>query len=135
MGRTTVVREPVLAGFAGATAVTALHFHDPHVSGSWGHCPFLALTGLPCPGCGGLRAINDLTNGDLHGALASNAMAVVLAAALSVLWLTWLVRCLQGRDAPMMGSRAATVLSVGFGAAFVLFGAYRMTPWGAWLRP
>ena len=46
-----------------------LHFRDPHASGSWGFCPWLALTGLYCPGCGGLRAVNDLTNGDLLGAL------------------------------------------------------------------
>jgi hypothetical protein len=126
---------PIPIGVAGAAAVTALHFHDPHVAGSWGHCPFLALTGLPCPGCGGLRAINDLTNGDLHGAFASNAMAVVLAATLGVLWLTWLVRYRRGGDGSMMSPRTATALAVGFGVAFLLFGAFRMTPWGAWLRP
>ena len=129
------IREPLLVGFAGAVGLTALHFHDPHVSGSWGHCPFLALTGLPCPGCGGLRAINDLTNGDILGALASNAMAVILVLSTSLVWLGWLIRRSRGRNEPLMGSRAATVLTVGFGVAFVLFGVYRMTPWGAWLRP
>ena len=43
--------------------------------------PILAITGRPCPGCGGLRAVNDLTNGDVAGALSSNLMAVALVVA------------------------------------------------------
>ena len=31
---------------------------------SWGLCPSAAL-GFSCPGCGGLRAVNDLTHGDV----------------------------------------------------------------------
>ena len=131
----TRLRAPLSTGLAGAVAATALHLRDPHVSGSWGHCPFLALTGLPCPGCGGLRAVNDLTNGNLAGALASNAMAVVLVASVGVLWCAWLVRTLRGKDGPVLSARWATVLSVSFGVAFLVFGLYRMTPWGAWLRP
>jgi len=129
------VREPLLVGAAGVAAVSALHFHDPHVSGSWGHCPFLALTGLPCPGCGGLRAINDLTNGDFASAVASNAMAVVLVAVVGAVWMRWLIQRVRRSDAPVMTSRGATVLAAGFAVAFLLFGAYRMTPWGSWLRP
>ncbi len=49
----------------------ALHVRDPHEHGSWGLCPSAAM-GFYCPGCGGLRAVNDLTHGDVGAALSSN---------------------------------------------------------------
>ena len=61
------------AAAVGATAL-ALHLRDPHQQGSWGVCPLYAVTGLYCPGCGGLRAINDITNGSFGAALGSNAL-------------------------------------------------------------
>ena len=64
-----------IAGLAAATV--ALHVRDPHVSGSWGYCP-LSLLGIYCPGCGGLRAVNDLTHGDLAGAASSNLLLLLL---------------------------------------------------------
>ena len=48
-------------------AAVLLHLRDPHEQGSYGFCPFLALTGHPCPGLRGLRAVNDLTHGDVVG--------------------------------------------------------------------
>lgn len=133
-GRAALVRDPALFGVAGAAAVTALHFHDPHVSGSWGYCPFLLLTGLPCPGCGGLRAVNDLTNGDLVGALSSNAFAVALVAVVSVCWVVWLVRRARGNASAQwltLTMPTTTTLLV----VMAVFGVFRWTPWGAWLRP
>ena len=65
------LRGPLLTGGLVAGLTLALHFRDPHASGSWGFCPWLALTGHYCPGCGGLRAVNDLTNGDVVGAPAA----------------------------------------------------------------
>lgn len=82
-----------LAAAAGTGAVVlALHLRDPHVRGSWGVCPLYAVTGLYCPGCGGLRAVNDVTNGDLLGALGSNALIYPAGAVLVWLWLAWLGR-------------------------------------------
>jgi len=71
------LRAPLVTIGALATATAALHFRDPHVSGSWGLCPLFATTGIYCPGCGGLRAVNDLTNGDLVGAAHSNLLFVL----------------------------------------------------------
>lgn len=45
-------------------------------------CPFHALTGLYCPGCGSLRATHALLHGRLAEALQFNALAVGLAFAL-----------------------------------------------------
>ena len=66
-----------VATMAGLTALTvALYLRDPHASGSWGYCP-ISLLGFYCPGCGSLRAVNDLTHGDLAGAVSSNALLIV----------------------------------------------------------
>ena len=48
------------------------------LAGSWGYCPWLALTGQYCPGCGSLRAVNDLDHGDLLGAASSNLVFVAM---------------------------------------------------------
>ena len=76
VGRWDALRTPLLTIGGLAAATVALHFRDPHSQYSWGMCPSAAL-GLSCPGCGGLRAVNDLTNGDLAGAASSNLLLVV----------------------------------------------------------
>ena len=50
---------------------------DPNVPGHYPICPLYFLTGFYCPGCGSLRAIHDLTVGDIHGAFAMNPLIVV----------------------------------------------------------
>lgn len=131
--RAQLLRGPLALGVAGVAVVGALHLRDPHSSGSWGYCPFLALTGLPCPGCGGLRAVNDLTNGDVVGAMSSNLVAVLLLGSAVVVWGVWTVRRARGQAAPLLNLslRGGLVLL----AAFLVFGAFRWTPWGAWLAP
>ena len=92
----------------GLTAATvALHLRDPHVSHSWGVCPLYAMTGIYCPGCGGLRGVNDLTDGHLGAAASSNLLLVVaIPFAILVLarwtWVTW-----QGDGAAVVPGRAA----------------------------
>lgn len=133
VARRVSLRDPAIAGAVGLGAFTLLHFHDPHSEGSYGFCPFLELTGRPCPGCGGLRAVNNLTRGDFVGAVSSNAMAVALVAVLAVAWVLWVVRRLRGHDGPMI------VLSAKIGmivlAVFVVFGIVRNLPFGSWLMP
>lgn len=124
---------PAAVGAVGLAAAALLHLRDPHGAGSYGYCPFLAVTGLPCPGCGGLRAVNDLTRGDVVGALSSNALAVGLVVVLVVAWLLWVVRRAQGRRDRMIvvgGRTGAAVLVV-----MLVFGVFRLTPWGSWLAP
>jgi succinate-acetate transporter protein len=41
-------------------------------------CPFKAITGIPCPGCGMTRAILSMTKGDFHGAFAFNPFSFFL---------------------------------------------------------
>jgi len=131
--RSRLLRDPVVAGIAGVAAATLLHVRDPHVDGAYGSCPFLELTGRPCPGCGGLRAVSALTHGDVVGALSSNALAVALVAVLALAWATWAVRRARGTGARMLvlSDRALVLVLV----VAVAFGVFRSTPWGAGLAP
>lgn len=131
--RPALLRDPAIVGGLGLGAAALLHVRDPHDSGSYGYCPFLSVTGLPCPGCGGLRAVNDLSRGDVGAALGSNVLAVVLVAVLAVGWLVWVVRRWRGQDVAMiqLSTRAAYVVV----PLIVAFGVLRNTPWGAWLAP
>ena len=69
-----------------ATAVVALaagglsviYLLDPSTSDIYPPCPFLALTGFYCPGCGTLRALHQLTLGHPVAALDLNPLMVLL---------------------------------------------------------
>ena len=110
-----------------------LSVRDPHVPGAWGFCLFRRVTGLPCPGCGGLRAVNDLAHGDPAAALASNAWVVLSLAGLSLWWLAWVVSRLRGARAPLVDH--AVRLSLLWGVGFAAFGALRLLPPFAGLQP
>ncbi len=47
-------------------------------------CPFHAITGLLCPGCGATRALVALAHGHIHEAITQNALIVLLLPALVV---------------------------------------------------
>lgn len=112
--------------------MAALHLRDPHQHGSWGLCPLNALTGLNCPGCGGLRAVNDLTNGQLADAARSNLLLVVLLPVAVLGWALWLRRRLTSAE-PLVGRRTAELLGLGLLVVAVGFAVLRNTPWGSGL--
>ncbi len=128
------LRAPALVGAAGLGAAVLLHLHDPHDSGSYGYCPFLQLTGKPCPGCGGLRAVNDLTRGDFVAAVSSNVLAVALVAGLGggVGAVGRAPAARQGRSDDRAELRGGLAMLV---AVVLAFGVLRNTPWGSWLAP
>jgi Protein of unknown function (DUF2752) len=49
-------------------------------------CPFRAVTGLPCPGCGMTRAFCSIGHGELYQAFGYNALAPFVFAAALLLW-------------------------------------------------
>ncbi|HEY2146552.1 MAG TPA: DUF2752 domain-containing protein, partial [Pirellulales bacterium] len=51
-----------------------LYLFDP-ADGGYPVCPFHALTGLHCPGCGTLRAMHELLHGRIAAALAMNPLS------------------------------------------------------------
>ena len=116
-----------------ALATVALHVRDPHDQNSWGLCPSAAL-GFSCPGCGGLRAVNDLTHGDVGAALSSNLLLVV-AMPLAVLALAlWTLDRWRG-TAPTIPWRRLRPLVPALVVVVVAFTVARNLAFGAWLAP
>jgi hypothetical protein len=122
----TGVTAAVLAG----TALVAVI--DPEQPGHYPTCPFLALTGHWCPGCGSLRALHALTRGDVGLALHRNLLLVVLVPVAVWALAAWIRRRIVDRPAdrypPVWAWWAGLVVIVAFGVA-------RNLPWFAVLAP
>ncbi|MDR0659770.1 MAG: DUF2752 domain-containing protein [Prevotellaceae bacterium] len=59
-------------------ALAILYFtYNPAESELFPKCPFYALTGLKCPGCGSQRAIHYLFNGNIRGAFLVHPLLVL----------------------------------------------------------
>ena len=129
------LRTPLVTGAVVTGLTLALHLRDPHSAGSWGECPWLAITGLYCPGCGGLRAVNDLTDGDVGAALSSNLVFVVMVPVLVLWWLRWTQRAWTGEESPAAPRGRTTVLITLAVLVTVVFCVLRNTPFGSWLAP
>ena len=52
--------------------------HNPAGSIVFPPCPFHALTGLYCPGCGSLRAVHQLFHGNLGSAFGLNPLMIIV---------------------------------------------------------
>lgn len=124
---------PVLLAGAVLGASLVLHLRDPHQSGSYGFCPWLVLTGTACPGCGGLRAVNDLTRGDLAAAASSNLLLVGSIPLLLVLWGGWFRARWQG--VRFGGDRGRLRWVVVLGVVTAVFWVVRNLPGMEWLAP
>lgn len=98
-GPTTTTRRTRLlttvgTGVALAGSLAYIGFTDPHRPGSlFPPCPFHAVTGWLCPGCGGLRMTHDLLHGNVGAAVVDN---VFLLVGLPVL-LAWVLLRRRGR--------------------------------------
>lgn len=131
---------PAAVGVVTAVATAVLAVRSPHATGSYGVCPFLALTGLWCPACGGLRAVHELTQLDVVAAWAMNPLVVAGAPLVVAAWALWLARSL-GRPVPAWARgapdpAAGTWPGWAFLAVAVAFTVARNVPALApWLAP
>ena len=113
------------AGWPLAMAATPLWLQS-----GWGPtCGFRALTGLPCPLCGGTHACAALVQGDWVGAWAAHPGALGVLALASLWVLQWLAEGLVGvrRVQPWPWQRAAAVRGVV--AALLLAWAASLVGW------
>jgi hypothetical protein len=87
-------------------------------------CPFKALTGLDCPGCGITRACAALAHGHLLQAADHNLLFVALLPVLVFGWLAWVRASVQGKRVPMPSAKFLYVLLV----VALLFAVVRNLP-------
>ena len=123
---------PALVAASAVAALAWVGSIDPNEPGHYPTCPFLAVTGWFCPGCGSLRALHALAHGDLSAALARNPLMVLTVPALTVWWATWLVRSVRRRPrrwaAPAWSIWALLAVVVVFAVARNLPGAELLAP-------
>ncbi len=108
----------LLAGLAAGAAI--LFLFDPAQCPIYPVCPFHRLTGLDCTGCGTLRALHQLTHGNLAAAWRFNPLAVALLPAGCCLGLRELAWQVFGKKWPGVVTRpffgwALVVITVVFG--------------------
>ncbi len=93
-------------------------------------CPFRLATGLPCPGCGSVRAWTAAAHGDAAAALAFNPFATITFAAVVVLVAWRLVAGITRIRRPDLGRLAASVPTRAFVGAWIVWGLLRaVTAW------
>ncbi len=120
----------ILAAVAGAFAYVG--GVDPNEPGHYPVCPLLKLTGVLCPGCGGLRSAHAFIHGDLGAALEANAIATVGYFLFAAVWGLWLVRAWRGQP---LRIGLAPVWWWGVGAVLLIFTVVRNLPFGSALAP
>ena len=136
--RSRRLRAPLLTAGGVGLGVAALAARDPHAAGSYGMCPYLLVTGFYCPGCGILRGVNHLANGEVGAAVGSNLLFfVVVAPALAFTWVLWAAHAWTGQPPSdlRLGRVGRTILVVAAVLLTVTFTVVRNTPAGAWLAP
>ncbi|MEU4403201.1 DUF2752 domain-containing protein [Streptosporangium sp. NPDC023963] len=135
--RATALLAPLGVALAAGAAVAFVGAVDPGEPGHYPICPFLMLTGLYCPGCGGLRTVYALVHGDPVAALGLNPFVALMIPVLVVLWGRWTLRAWSGgtsRGAPAGRSvHPAYVWSLL--ALMVVFWIVRNLPFGEFLAP
>lgn len=123
---------PVASVTAAAAAVAVIAVVDPNQPGRYPTCPFFALTGHWCPGCGTLRAMHAMTEGDVAAAAGLNLLAVASLPVLAVIWALWVWRSWTGAPRARPAPPALIWLLAG---GVLLFGLVRNLPFGAALAP
>lgn len=121
----------VLGAVGGAFAYVAAV--DPNRPGHYPVCPLLHLTGLYCPGCGGLRSAYAVAHGRFGTALHCNALAVAGYVMFVALWAIWFTRTARGRDFAPPQPRPA--LRRALWGLLAVFTVVRNLPLGAALAP
>ena len=89
-------------------------------------CPFRALTGLPCPGCGLTRSWVYLMHGDIGSSLASNWFGPVLILAVVVLAVVSARSRLGGKRPADLDKLVKSKVVLGLFALFITYGAVRL---------
>lgn len=131
--RARAVLAPLAVAVAAGAGTLLVALVDPGEPGHYPTCPFLALTGLYCPGCGGLRAVHALTHGDPITALGFNPLVVVMIPVVVLLWGRWTLFSWQGRRDVGKAINPAYIWA--FLGLMIVFWIVRNVPFGEFLAP
>ena len=82
IGQPRLKRTAILSAAIAGLAIIFLF--DPAQYGFYPRCPFHALTGLQCPGCGSTRALHELAHGHLATAMRLNALSALALPAMAL---------------------------------------------------
>lgn len=106
-------------------AATYIYYaYDPAAHSWFPQCPFKALTGLDCPGCGSQRAVHAILHGDFRKAFHHNALLMPFIPYLTV---GFGYRCVKDPDERLLkwrkilfGEYAIKILAAVIFAYFIL---------------
>jgi hypothetical protein len=117
------------SGMVGACAAVATYVYtvDPNVSKAYPQCPLKALTGIDCPGCGGLRATHSLLHGDIAGAFDHNAIAAIFVPVMAYLIVRWVF---QQFDITLPRIRLPRWSGIAIPMVILVFAVVRNIAWG-----
>ncbi|MFS2292164.1 uncharacterized protein DUF2752 [Actinomadura hallensis] len=121
----------VLGAAAAGTLLVA--FRDPNEAGHYPSCPFLALTGLYCPGCGMTRLVHALAHGDVGTAFGLNPLLFLLLPVLGYLYARWTV--LGARGLPMRSALLTPAAAYAFVGVLAVYWVARNLPFAQALAP
>jgi hypothetical protein len=115
-----------LAGLAAAGCVY-VGLVDPNTSSFYPGCPFRAMTGFDCPGCGATRALHSAITGHPLQALDHNAFLTIAVVLGIVGFAVAKVRRRMGR--PAIALRLPTSGAIALGLLACTFWFARNMPW------
>lgn len=113
-------------GMAGLVGLLLLWKFDPASSGIFPPCPLHYLTGWYCPGCGSLRAMHQLLQGNVRAAWALNPLTMVLLPFIGYGLMSQALLVLRGRRLPGIFLSANIIRALC--GVIVLFGILRNLP-------
>jgi hypothetical protein len=115
-----------------AAAAGVLFLFNPAEYHFYPVCWFYRTTGLLCPGCGGLRAMHQLSHGHVLEALRFNAAAVAgIPFVAAYAWRRFQTRQQLRAHSP----RRTSLIVCAVVALILIFGIVRNLPQFDWLRP
>lgn len=116
----------VALGLAALPCLALLYVRNPEDAGFYPPCFFYALTGLHCPGCGTLRGLHQLLNGNLLAALGYNPYMLLALPVIGYVYLSALLLSVSGKRLPAVF--VPPTLIWGLLAAIVAFWILRNVP-------
>jgi hypothetical protein len=119
LGTTTpTLVQPAIVGGLALMSCALVAVRDPNVSGSYGYCPFKAVTGLDCPGCGMMRGMHSLLRGHPGQALNHNILLPLVLILAVFAYVRWVLRTLGHEVRPIDPPRWLMYVSVAGVLAF-----------------